>query len=275
MRIISFIRQLKRVCLVCIAFLFSSINVYAEVRLEEAKILYYEQDKYLEALQLVSPCLKVDSPKDVPDLEECLYFGNSVSEKAMEELNVKQKIIQRNFNIDMKERSILINDLLAPYKKMGITPVYAEPHNEYRYQYEFFKRLKELFPKSKYRAEYEYILLNNGDVVCDWEEWLEALNEYIKEFPNSKYTLRAKLDLAYNYDDLWNLIHPDHDWSNLVVTFPKDEEMANDYKQKALQLYKEILDASEGHYFIDIRERIVDLKNNKVRNGIHVLRCYD
>jgi len=265
--------------------LFSPIISLAEIKLDEAKKLV-NQKKYFDALKLVSPCLKAVSTKNIPNLEDCLYEGEKIAELAVEELS--QQLFKLLKNLKMENYPDYLSyyaaydairkKLEGPYVNMGIHLFYCGSGAEYWYKSEFFKRLKEIFPKSKYRAEYEYVLIDKSAHVNNWEDWISELENYIKNFPTGKYSLRAKLDLAYNYDDLWNIIHPNHDWSFLGVTFPKDSKLADEYKHKALKLYQEILktrdkSGMEEYEINEVKKRISDLPKNKKKEGIHILRA--
>jgi hypothetical protein len=246
------------------------------------------EKQYFKALKAVSPCLLAKSVKEISNLEECLYFGEEVAIKAFSDLSIKYrkltddiakstKIYDQNFYI---KKTAMTDDLFKPYTELGLSASYNEIVDSCIYHHEFFKALNAKFPDSKYQEEEEYVLLDEKASVNDWEQWISDLEQYIKRHPTGKYSLRAKLVLANNYSDLWNLIHPDHDWSFLVVEFPKDAELANSYKQKALSTYSAILNAPDKSLLQEqqinyIKRRISDLNMNKASGGIGILRGYD
>ena len=88
------------------------------------------------------------------------------------------------------------------------------------------------------------------------------------------------MDLAELYDDLWNLVHPDHDWHFLGVDFPKDARLAEEYKKKALIAYQEVADAPNKsalrpYQIEEVPKRIVDLKKNIMKPGLKILKGYE
>jgi hypothetical protein len=152
--------------------LFLSGNVYAEINLEEAKELV-NQKKYFDALKLVSPCLVAESTKDIPNLEDCLYEGEKIAEEAVKELKIKRSEALKSLKMEnfpnyldfYNEQEAIVKKLIAPYEKLGIHPIYFEPGAEYLYKDEFFERLKRMFPNSKHRPEYEYVLIDKSASV--------------------------------------------------------------------------------------------------------------
>jgi hypothetical protein len=246
------------------------------------------EKQYVKALKAVSPCLTTKSVKEISNLEECLYFGEEVAIKAFSDLSIKYrkltddmakstKIYDQNFYIKKTEKT---DELFKPYIELGLSASYNEIVDSCTYQHEFFKALNDKFPNSKYQEEVEYVLMDEKASVNDWEQWISDLEQYIKRHPTGKYSIRAKLVLASNYSDLWNLILPDHDWSFLVVEFPKDAKLANSYKQKALTTYGAILNSPDKSLLQeqeinDIKKRISDLNMNKASGGVGILRGYD
>lgn len=278
--------KLNPLLIVLILFLFPSSG-FAQVDLEEAN-KFLEHGKYLDALKIVAPCLDPKLNDKRLNLEYCLYIGENIAEKAISELTLKRnKVLDAfdntrypNYREGVSARREMINELEAQYLELGIAPFYNGSMDTYFYRNEFFKLHNELFPNSDNRAEVKYKLIDKSANVNIWKEWNRSLESFVREFPNSKYTINAKLDLAHNYDDLWNLTHPDHDWSFLVIDFPKDKNMADEYKQKALNLYKEILEDTNSKFLNsydinDTQKRIIDLNKGVQRKGIGILRGYD
>ncbi|KAF0221026.1 MAG: hypothetical protein FD174_739 [Geobacteraceae bacterium] len=256
-----------------IIFFLSFKVLAADIDINKARNLVSNK-KYFDALKIVAPCLKSSSIKSIVNLEECLYLGESIAEDAIRDLN---KGFQKAFD---KGASFPSWEGLLPYNALGLKLGYDTPGANIVYENDFFKQLQAVLPNSKYREEVEYTLLDRNASVNNWEKWNSELEHYIKKNPSGTFTLRAKLALAYNYHDLWNLMHPGHDWSFLVVTFQKDAKLANTYKVKALKLYKGILLTSDksslkDYELADIKERIDSLEKNKASGCVHILRGYD
>lgn len=270
-----------------ILLLSSVTNGQSKVDIDKANKMVAEKD-YLSALQILSPCLIAKSAKEIANLEKCLYIGEEIAIKAVSVLSIKYRkslkdmassysVYDQSYYIKQKE---MTDRLLSPYLEAGISPNYSEITDSCIYEHEFFEALNNIFPNSKYQDEVEYILIDQKASVNNWEQWISELEDYVKRHPTGKYSLRAKLDLARNYSDLWNLVHPDHDWSFLVVEFPKDAKLANAYKQKALSYYSAILNAQNKSLLTEqeisaIKKQVADLNMNKAGGGLSILRGYD
>jgi hypothetical protein len=247
-----------------------------------------QQQQYFAALKLVSPCLSANSVKEISNLEECLYKGEKIAIEAVSELSSKywkmsddlEKSTTNGNQSFYIKREELLKALRQSYLDLGISTRYNEIVNEFIYSHEFFKSLHEKFPNSKYQEEVEYILIDSEASVNDWQQWISKLETYIKRYPTGRYSLKARVNLARNYGDLWNLMLPEHDWSFLVVEFPKDAKLANIYRQKALAVYNAILSLPDKsslseQELTNIKKEISDLKMNRASSGMSILRGYD
>ena len=76
-----------------------------------------------------------------------------------------------------------------------------------------------------------------------WRDCERADLEYIQSFPDSPFSVVAKLSLARLYDNLWELLSEPDGPIDLVGTGnpTADAEMAEQARYKALLLYDEIL----------------------------------
>ena len=65
--------------------------------------------------------------------------------------------------------------MIAFCQDIGIHPFFHEPGAEYFYDSEFLELLRKQFPRSKYRAEYEYVLINKRGNCHTWRKWIDEL----------------------------------------------------------------------------------------------------
>lgn len=206
-------------------FLFSitKIALADEIDINRAKVLL-SKAQYKEALTILSPCLSenLNIPNQI--LEDCLYLGENAATKMEEAMWHK--------GIGDGERDKI-------FKSFGIKPEYNH-HNGPIYNHDFFHSLNATFPASKYKDEVTYILIQNNF----WQAWENQLIGYLKEFPKGHYAIKAKLDLAHLYDNLWDVLSVEESFYRedfSTGNFEEDLKLAEDYRARAINLYETIL----------------------------------
>ncbi len=252
------------------------------------------QRQHIKALESVAPCLRANSVKEISNLEECLYIGEEVAIKAISDLSKKYrsllddmaqstKIYDQSFYIKREE---MTDKLIQPYLDLGIITRYNEIDGSWMYYHEFFKALNQKFPNSKYQEEVEYLLIESKASVNNWEQSMSKLEAYIKRHPMGQYSLLAKFDLARIYDDLWYIADPARidkykkyliEMNNLQID--QNTIQANEYRNKALKLYQEIISAKDKSSLspqsINIaNKRLADIPKGIV-NGSMILQSGD
>ena len=220
---------------------------FDNVDLKKADLLF-KNGQYLESLKIVTLCLKAKSDKEMSDLEKCLYLGENITNKAIEHLN--KKIDDNRFKNNRP--NISSSDLDAPYKQIGLKLTEEYGTSRVIYDCDFFKRLKELFPHSKYKSEYEYVLIRSKMIHGPWKESEKALKEYLIEFPDGKYSIDAKYWLAMIYKSLWSIINPELNSQRTDVKYFRtgdnkaDIEQAEKYRKMSINLFEEIISSKNN-----------------------------
>lgn len=246
-------------------FLNSLVGAETSVDLKQAEDLA-QKGKTLESMQIYSTCLKANSKKDFPDLEECLHKGEFYIVQLIE------KLVKQNSGDDDPK-------LLEPYKKIGLDLEWGH-YGEIKYNHDFFIKLKALYPQSKYREEVRYALIkHNISGTKGWQEHEKSLKEFLAEFPNGKFTSNAKFRLAVVYDNLWDLIRPSDDEYHKAFSTgneKKDIKSSNEYQKKSLKLYNEVLESTNSPRLSEedksyAKQRSVDLKAGKKGSVYSVL----
>jgi len=249
---------------------------FADVDVDKANALLKE-GKSFEALKIVSPCLDADATDKLSNLEDCLYYGEKIAEIAVYNLDTQYQNIADN----NKENELA--NLFKPYKDLGIEPKWEKPLRDVRiyYDHDFFKRLSTLYPESKYKGEVEYLFIRLDAHYTKWEQWNRKLEKLVRDYPNDSFIVKAKFDLALNYDNLWAFTHPKYDLSffDEPERFPKNNKKSEEYKQKALKLYKEILNTQDRRSLDkweirDVEKRVADIPKGIFNKRIHILSGY-
>ena len=262
--------------------LFSSVsNGQSKVDLDRARKMVAEK-KYFSALQIVSPCLSVKNSGEISNLDDCLYFGEEIAIKAVADMSVKYNAsmaeiqkLEKPYDHDnyVNKKDELENQLVKPLLDLGVSPFHSEIGGDWIYQHEFFTTLNSQLPNSKYREEVEYVLFSSSPsaVTSQWELWVSGLEQYIKRHPTGKFSLRAKLDLARLYDDLWYIANPAYvegakkDLMAMQnVNVDQNSVLANEYRKKALTLYREIISdknksSLSPQNINEVNKRLIDL----------------
>lgn len=251
--------KVKRALFFLPFFLFSinRIAFSSEIDINKAKELL-NKAQYKEALTILSPCLNenLNIPNQI--LEECLYLGENASAE-MEDAMWRD-------GVGDSERDKI-------FKSYGIKPEY-DHHNGPIYNHAFFNRLKVTFPTSKYKDEYTYILIKNEN----WKIWEKQLISYLKEFPEGNYAIKAKLDLAHLYDNLWDVLSEDNLYREYFSSGNLEEDLkrAEDYRSKAINLYEAVLKdataSTPGISEYELNETKTRVRN--LRAGMHWNRTW-
>lgn len=250
--------------IITIIFLFC--NAVSASSLDQAKAEdLAKKGKILDAMKIYAKCLKANSPKDFEDLENCLYKGEFYTNKLIE------KLVKENSNDNPAS--------LDPYNKLGIKLRWGH-YGEIEYDNDFFRKLKNFFPKSKYREEVEYALITHKISGVDgWKEYEKSLNDFISQFPNGKYAVKAKLRLALVYDNLWDLIRPsENEYHKYFSTGnkEKDIESSDSYREKSLKLYSEVTNQINSPFLSKeevsvTKQRAIDLEARKAGTVFSIL----
>ena len=256
-------------------------NGQSKVDIDSARKMVVEK-KYFSALQIVSPCLNVKNSAEISNLDECLYLGEKIAEKAVSDMSAKYsqslyditQLYQGKSPVKYHNKlNEIENQLVKPILDLGISPFYSTIGGDWIYQHEFFKTLNSQLPNPKYQDEVEYVLFSSSPsaVTSQWKLWVSGLEQYIKRHPTGIFSLRAKLDLARLYDDLWFLADPGHVekyktylMDNQGIYIDQNPTLANEHRKKALKLYHEIISTKENSslsplYITNARKRLIDL----------------
>lgn len=178
---------------------------------------------YVDAMQLLTPCLQNDHQLSANELEECLYRGERVANLAIPKL-IETKPIKF-------------------FEQIGIK-LWDSHYGGLVYNHDFFKVLARKFPTSKYSEEFDFVLMRIGsDGDPDWKSDIASFNRYLRNHPDGVYVKSAKLRLACIYEGLWELQRPDTDESGYrdSIGLHPDKSLAMKYKRKAIEMYKSAL----------------------------------
>ena len=66
------------------------LQARTKIDLKEVRRLI-DQEKYFEALKILSPSLQPDAKKHISNLEDCLYEGEKVADRAVQKISEKYK----------------------------------------------------------------------------------------------------------------------------------------------------------------------------------------
>jgi hypothetical protein len=277
MRIISMIFMM--------AFLSSVSFAQTKVDIDKANKMVTDK-KYLEALQILAPCLNSKTVKEISNLEECLYYGESVAQKAIVNLNQEYNNYKAKTTPSSNGRDEDFKTWLpVGYTRVGLD-LTVDQWAEIVYQNEYIRSLQKMFPQSKYKAEIDYKIIDLNANVDEWKQWESSLLIYLKKYPEGPYSVRAKYDLARMYYDLWGLVNPDTK-EFLVVSFrsgdpAKDREDSERYRQEAIRLFTEILKVSDKSILTkgdqeSIQKILPSLKKGEHAPGVgcFITRGYD
>lgn len=244
-------------------FLNATIAFAVIIDLKKSQLLLKEE-KYEEVLTILSPCLLSSKILPHTDLEECLYIGEFAAKKLEDNM----------WSAGMKD-----DERDKKFKYFGLKPIYNH-HNGPIYNHDYFHQLKKLFPNSKYKDEFSYALIEQGNYPGGWKTWETGLMEYLKEFPNGRYFTQAKLDLAHISDSLWAVLCCDELYREDFTTgyIKRDIEMAEAYRLKAIKLYDEVIkeansnpDAISSYDLEETKSRVIDLRERKHWNKTWVI----
>lgn len=219
-----------------------SLGAKGDPDLVSAKQLFRGKE-YLSALRILAPCLKAELPNRYSNLEDCLFLGEEVMEGATRGMGMEYE--QQPPSVQFENWSGAV-----PYRELGLD-IHFGHYGGVIYNHEFFRKLKQLFPKSKYREIYEYSLIQRGEnEIADVNRWLKELETYRRNFPSGRYYLQATAEMAHGYDNLWDILRPEsqtdyYEWFS-SGNRKQDAEQAEAYREKALALYKEIIQKGDG-----------------------------
>jgi len=229
-------------------------------------------------VEIVAPCLNAQRPDDFSNLEECLFAGDEITETA-----VRPLADQYERETDFGRSGVKFSDWpkATPYRKLGLN-IRLGYYGGTEYDHEFLRKLRELFPESKYRDVFAYRLLPRGYTgIVEVTPWIEGLEAYRQEFPNGRYFIHATNDLAHAYDNLWDILKPGSDVGYYEEfssgNRARDTELAEEYRQKALTLYEAILtretdsDPQTQRILQSVRKRYPELVARRRGNEFYIL----
>jgi hypothetical protein len=208
------------------------------IDLERALALSDQRD-YLAALRIVRPCVREEAIPLYPNLEDCLYEGGRILEKAAG--SIPDQDIDPSATDEFRRLAALLPEInLEGYK--------------YFLDYEniFHQALAARFPGSPRMAEVRYGLIN-ADIAGDqgWQTWEQDLLDYLRDFPATPQAIRARLMLARIYDNIWQIMlenlesEPGEQEGYLAYMmsgdYERDSSVAESYRQHALSRYDEVL----------------------------------
>lgn len=245
--------------------------------LDKAKALA-EQKQGFKALAIVAPCLKAKTRKDFPNLEDCLFLGEAIAERAVGPLGEKYEK-----ETDYGRNGVRFVDWpgVTPYIAMGLNVTYGH-YGGGIYRHEFLHKLKSLFPNSKYRDVFEYKFIERGvNDMASVQTWIERLKAYRAEFPSGRYVLQVTFELANAYDDLWEILRPNSSAGYYEYFSSGDREedtkLAEEYRMTALELYEQIMtyhpiDNERCSYIVkQTKERYAELNAREPSHSFHIL----
>lgn len=215
--------------LACFAVSMHSSMLFADVEIEKGRMLLTKGDVW-KALEIFSACLRDGTTINQHQHVECLYLGEKAAEKVMNTMN----------------RGGCRQEDLARFRSLGLRTEIQKYYDTYcDYGHEFFWTLRKKFPLSPYRAEVEFTFRGSCDVYVPqgWKDCEKAELKYAEEFSGVDYVVRAKLELAYLYDNLWEHLTDLQGPVELVGTgnTEQDKILAEESRYKALILYHDIL----------------------------------
>ena len=154
------------------------------------------------------------------------------------------------------------------------------------HNHKYIKRLISLFPDSKYRDIYDYVIIERGynstELVM---KWIDSLKTYRAKYPEGYHFFKATIDLANAYDDLWEILMPNPGFGGFLPSHhnfssgdkEKDKKNAEINRNKALKLYTYLMKYGipktkyEKHLLQESMERIKTLTNRKLSNSFYIL----
>ncbi len=212
-------------------FMYSSI-LFADVEIEKGRTLFTKGDIW-GALEIFSACLHGKIALEERQLVECLYLGEKAADQVI--LSINRKGCRK--------------EDLAKFRKLGLKVQMQKYFDVYcEYDSEFFRTLRKKFPFSPYRAEVEFMHRGGCNVYVPqgWKDCEKAELKYIEEFSGADYVIRAKLELAHLYDNLWEHLTDLQGPVELVGTgnAEQDKTLAEESRYKALILYHDILQSA-------------------------------
>lgn len=213
-------------CLV--VFIYSSM-LFADVEIEKGRTLFTKGDIW-GALKIFSACLRDEITIGQHQHVACLYLGEKAAEQVI---------------LSMNRRGCREEDL-AKFRKLGLKAEMQKYFDVYcEYDYAFFKMLRKKFPFSPYWAEVEFMFRGgcNAYVPQGWKDCEKAELKYIEEFSSVDYVVRAKLELARLYDNLWEHLTDPQGPVELVGTDNAEQNkiLVEESRYKAIILYRDIL----------------------------------
>lgn len=236
-----------------------------------------DNKKFEAALNILAPCLKITSTNDKNNLEDCLFYGEEIAEKAL-----------RSLELDYKNKAKL-HQAYGTFENwlstMGIKIDY-EKYAGAVYQHNYIIKLIQLFPHSKYRDVYDYKTLERGtNDIKSVQKWIDSLLDYRSKYPTGRYIFNATVDLANAYDDLWEILTPDPEFDGYSPYYSyfssgnkdKDKLNAEIYRNNALKLYKHLKmngvpkGKREEYILQESIERIQTLKERIRSNSFYIL----
>ncbi|MDH3670409.1 MAG: hypothetical protein OES46_04520 [Gammaproteobacteria bacterium] len=265
---------------ILVILLVSSAPAFArQVRIDiETALALADKKEYVSAVGILAPCLKATSPTKYSNLEDCLFHGDKITEKAVRPLASRY---EKETNYGRTGVQFQNWPGVARYLEMGLDPRLGY-YGGTIYEHEFLRHLRDLFPNSKYRDVYEYKLLERGENdMASGQQWVDALKSYRSQYPNGRYFINATSDLANAYDDLWEILRPNsqhehHEYFS-VGDQETDTQRSEQYRALALDLYEELTryDQAPDPYQLsllqDARQRHKTLNDRKPSHSFYIL----
>ena len=234
-------------------------------------------DKF-EIIKILSPLLHISNIDTKDSLEDCLYLGEIIAretpipKKIMIELNAIRN--PKSYDEKYWERYYdCVDRILKAYAEIGIEIGFDKRSDQYIYRkHEFLERIVELNPESKYKPDYEYIIINENSDYRNWQKWIRQLERYLEKYHDNKYSVNAKIDLAQLYDDLWILKYPGSRYretfdQRFMKQFEIDTILADEYRTKSIKLYRDYIQHIEELFeteSIPFNQRILNYCKNRI-----------
>lgn len=260
------------------SLLFLGVAFSAEKNIDIEKAATLEKiKKYEEALKILAPCLNAKH-EEVNNLEKCLYHGEEITVKGIRSLILQYQKQNKTQPSGLKFENWL--------KNMGIKVNYNNREGWPEYNHNYIKHLIKLFPNSKHRDVYDYVIIERGyNSMKPVQEWINLLSSYREKYPNGYYIFNATTDLANAYDDLWELLTPSPEFGGYFPYYSDfssgnkdtDEKNAEIFRKNALELYTYLMKYGipktkyEKYLLQESMERIKTLTDRKHSSGFYII----
>ena len=253
------------------------VNIGEDIKVVSRKVVNYEKEpdeeslnkainlakneEYEKALTILSSCLSSNSVNN-PLLEECLYQGEVIVEKALHVLYKRYETYT--------ELQHTFGDIKNWLATMGIIVRRDTSSSAIKYTNNYLKQLIKLFPDSKYQDVYAFKQIKRGTNSKEAVfKWIKELELYRSKYPDGRHMFNATVNLANAYDNLWEILSlfPEYEgYSEYYSTFTSgnkkiDKKSAEKYRNKALELYKFVI--SNGKQKNKIEERLLQISKDR------------